>query len=129
MRNSSAKRQDNVDAPQAKSCSPDTRQYDVTTYEIEQFLCESTPTLRAVSFQCLFDYRQRHAARQEVVHFDRFAFEQFVVLKEPPEYRESMRRQLTGFHKRTVFRIVDCNGKNLVIAFAAVEHRHQADRP
>ena len=88
---------------------------------------ESTPALFAVALKCLLDDGERARSGREVLHFDVFAFELFVILEEPHEHRQTVRRQFVGLLKRTVLGIVPRDGQDLVIPFAAIEHGHHAD--
>ena len=67
--------------------------------------------------------------RLELVDFDRLAFELLVVLEEAAEHHQPVRRQLAGLAEAVELGVVDGHGEDLVVALAAVDHRHQADRP
>src|SRR5205823_3977623 len=85
-------------------------------------LAEAAPPLRAVACQRLLDDRQRRGARLELVHFDRLAFELLVVLEEPPQHGETVRRQVGRLVEAVVLWVVHGYGEDLVVLLAAVHH-------
>ena len=58
---------------------------------------------------------KRARSWREVLDFDVLAFEFLVILKEPHEHRQAVRRHFVGFLKSTELRIVQRHGQDLVV--------------
>src|SRR5262245_15174697 len=83
----------------------------------------STPML-AIQFKSIDDHWFGEVGRLQVVNHDSFYFKGLVVEKEPLDQRQSVRWQFTRFLELIELRVVEGHGQNLVVLFAAVDHRH-----
>ena len=92
-------------------------------------VCKSLAPLLAVALEGVLDDRQGLRGGPDLVHLDRLAFQLLVVLEEAAEHRQAVRRQLRGLAEAVELGVVDRDGEDLVVLLAAVDHRHQADRP
>ena len=63
----------------------------------------------------------------QLVHLHRLPFQLLVILEEPPQHRQPVRRQLLRLAEAVVLRVVHRHRQHLVVLLAAVDHRHQAD--
>ena len=66
--------------------------------------------------------------RLDLVHLDGLALELLVVLEEPPQHRQPVRRHLGRFAVAVELGSSRRDGDDLVVLLARVDHRHQADR-
>jgi hypothetical protein len=63
----------------------------------------------------------------DLIDFDRFAFELFVILKEAAQHEQAVRGHFSGFAVGVEFGILGGDGDDFVVFLARVDHRHEAD--
>ena len=97
-------------------------------YSARDWAMEPLAAGLAVALKRVLDDRQRDRRRLELVDLDRLPFKLLVVLEEASEHHQTMRRQLGGLLKAVELGVADRDREDLVVALAAVDHRHQADR-
>ena len=65
--------------------------------------------------------------RLDVIDFDGFAFELFVILEKAAEHGQAVRGHFAGFAVDVELGVFGGDGDDFVVFFAAVDHGHQAD--
>ncbi len=65
--------------------------------------------------------------RLDLVHFDRFTFQLFVVLEETPQHERAVRRHLLSLAVSVEFRVLRGDRDDLVVLFSGINHGHQTD--
>src|SRR5581483_1364314 len=88
---------------------------------------KTAPVLFTISVQGVFDDWKGVFCCGNLIDFNRFMLKLLVILKEPAQHVETMRREFIGLVIVFEFRIASRDRDDLVIFLSGVDHGHQAD--
>src|ERR1700730_8103618 len=88
---------------------------------------EAPAATLAVALESIADDGEGLGCRADVIHLHRFAFELLVVLKEPPQHEQAVRRHFLGLPVSIELRVLGGDRNDLVVLLASINHGHHPD--